>query len=523
MFWAKALIAICATAASGDSELLYFSASWCQPCRSMQPIVARLESTGYRVRHVDVDRAREVAQRYGVQSVPCFIIQRDGQEMERIVGATSYERLLAMFQAADTAPGAVSQAFVRGQSPDRPALAAGSRPAAALVPVPQPGRNLEGRATPGVAPAAIERSMPDLPSRIDSNPDPGTRPQRPLGRSSDPRAAQTTVSSVMAATVRLRVDDSRGRSYGTGTIIDVHQDEALVVTCGHIFRESQGKGQITVDLFHRQAASPVRGTLVSYDLARDVGLVSIRPGAPVTPVQVAGPEDRVHVGDRVFSVGCDRGGDPQTMEGHVNAVNRYTGPPNLVVGGQPVDGRSGGGLFSADGVLIGVCNAADPQQNEGLYAAAATIHQELDRAGLEFIYGRRGGLLAQDAAGPTGNTIAPPERTVAPAVQLVSAPPDERADLRVESMQGRADNQDAHSEVICIVRSKTDPQRASQIIVLDRPSEDFLARLADEIRHRGAGAPRELSQTTDHEQAGAPASGRRIGYVPAEVIRGQTR
>ena len=38
-------------------------------------------------------------------------------------------------------------------------------------------------------------------------------------------------------------------SLGTGTVIDCRQGEALILTCGHIFRDSAGKGRIEVDLF----------------------------------------------------------------------------------------------------------------------------------------------------------------------------------------------------------------------------------------------------------------------------------
>ena len=82
--------------------------------------------------------------------------------------------------------------------------------------------------------------------------------------------------------MRLRVDDPTGHSYGTGTIIDARSGEALVITCGHLFRDSKGKGPITVELF---AATPegvrvvgqVAGQVVDYNLDRDIGLVSIRP------------------------------------------------------------------------------------------------------------------------------------------------------------------------------------------------------------------------------------------------------
>ena len=100
----------------------------------------------------------------------------------------------------------------------------------------------------------------------------------------------------------MRIDDARGHSFGAGTIIDTHGDEALVLTCGHIFRESDGRGEITVDLYHPVRKS-VRGYLLHYDLQLDLGLVSIRPAAEVVPAPVAPPDLAVRPGDPVFSVG----------------------------------------------------------------------------------------------------------------------------------------------------------------------------------------------------------------------------
>ena len=56
-------------------------------------------------------------------------------------------------------------------------------------------------------------------------------------------------NELIGSSVRLRVDDANGHSYGTGTIIDARSGEALVITCGHLFRDSQGKGPVMVELF----------------------------------------------------------------------------------------------------------------------------------------------------------------------------------------------------------------------------------------------------------------------------------
>ena len=47
------------------------------------------------------------------------------------------------------------------------------------------------------------------------------------------------------------------------------------------------------------------------------------------------------------SVGCNNGEDPTVQRSRINSLDRFLGPPNLQVAGQPIIGRSGGGLFSA--------------------------------------------------------------------------------------------------------------------------------------------------------------------------------
>ena len=96
-------------------------------------------------------------------------------------------------------------------------------------------------------------------------------------------------------------------------------------------------------------------------------------------------------GEKILSVGCDWGGDPTVRRSYVTATDKISEPPTVQVAGQPVEGRSGGGLFNAQGMVIGVCYAADPQDNEGLYASLASIWGELDRRGLSFVYDRSAG------------------------------------------------------------------------------------------------------------------------------------
>ncbi len=140
------------------------------------------------------------------------------------------------------------------------------------------------------------------------------------------------------------------------------------MTCGHIFRDSQGNGKILIDVFGPQPVQKLEGVLVSYDIKRDVGLIRFRPGVPVTVAPDRSSRTTAAAG-RSGGQHRLRSWRPADDARQVNSLNKFLGPANVQVAGQPVQGRSGGGLFDAQGQVVGVCNAADPADNEGLFAA----------------------------------------------------------------------------------------------------------------------------------------------------------
>ena len=471
---------ILAVAGVGDTVLLDFGAPWCGPCRSMEPVVAQLTAAGYPVRKVDLERDSALAAQYGVSRIPCFVLISGGREIDRFEGTADASRLVEMFRKipAQSAPQAAQAAprvtDARSPSPEPPLrrLFSGIRP-----------RNLVGRGRGSrAAPAeGIKPADPFLGSPSQPEPMPGPDQQQ-----HDGGIAQRLV----AASVRLTIEDSAGFSYGSGTMIDARGEEALVLTCGHIFRDSQGKGKISVDLFTPQGPKRVPGRLVSYDLKRDVGLVAIRPGRPVETARLAPKTYRPAKGDNVVTVGCNNGADPTAVESQITSLDKFLGPANVQVAGQPVQGRSGGGLFTADGLVIGVCNAADPADNEGLFAATATIYQQLDDAHLTSVLDTPATRAAVTSIAAT--TEAPFRDALKDDQRLVPVPTDLRVGARsrpqpvltsseqatLAELRQKADG----AEVICIVRSLDDPSNKSEIIVLDRASQGFLKQLAAE-RH----------------------------------------
>jgi thioredoxin 2 len=67
-----------------------FWAAWCGPCRMISPVLedlAQRHAGHLKVVKVDVDANPGLATRYGAQSIPLLVVIRDGQEIDRIVGA----------------------------------------------------------------------------------------------------------------------------------------------------------------------------------------------------------------------------------------------------------------------------------------------------------------------------------------------------------------------------------------------------------------------------------------------------
>jgi hypothetical protein len=291
--------------------------------------------------------------------------------------------------------------------PEAPAVAAAGIP---LPPSPTAGPLMtEPAARPAPIAPTETAAIPPLPSggaaRAPATGSATAGPAAPVPG----RAALE--QKLLAATARLRVEDSSGVSWGTGTVIDCRQGEALILTCGHIFRDSEGKGRVEVDLFAPGGPRGVAGQVVSWDLKRDLALVSIFTEMEIDAVRVGSVDRSTKPGEPVVTVGCNGGADPTLHHSRITAVDKYLGPANVQVAGQPVQGRSGGGLFGIDGTLIGVCNAADPADNEGLFAALPSIHEQLEEAGLAFVYRNvypAGGLAGLAGAGGSAHVPAMP-------------------------------------------------------------------------------------------------------------------
>ena len=78
-------------------KILYYSATWCQPCRMLGPIMESLNGQ-INYEKVDVDTNTELPIKYGIRNVPTLVlVDENGTELKRIVGVKSKEEILNFY------------------------------------------------------------------------------------------------------------------------------------------------------------------------------------------------------------------------------------------------------------------------------------------------------------------------------------------------------------------------------------------------------------------------------------------
>jgi hypothetical protein len=235
-----------------------------------------------------------------------------------------------------------------------------------------------------------------------------------------------------------------------------------------------------------------------------VGLISVNVD-PLPACRVAPAGMNVLKGTPVITVGCSGGEKPTVQSFKITALNRYLGADNIEVGGMPAQGRSGGGLFTKDGQLIGVCSGADSHYREGLYAGLKTVQAILDRCQLANLYrsagsaGREQNRLADDPAAalanldqadaePSIDAVVEPAETRQGATTLTTKteprgrqPVAARDDAGDEVAIREALEQAGEAEIVCIIRPVNQPRAASRVVILNRASRRFVEYLSDEM------------------------------------------
>ena len=76
--------------------LVDFYADWCGPCKMMSPVIDEIanENMDEKKKKINCDEEMELAQEYGVMSIPTILVIKDGEISKKFIGLTAKEDIL---------------------------------------------------------------------------------------------------------------------------------------------------------------------------------------------------------------------------------------------------------------------------------------------------------------------------------------------------------------------------------------------------------------------------------------------
>lgn len=177
-------------------------------------------------------------------------------------------------------------------------------------------------------------------------------------------------------------------------------------------------------------------------------------------------------------------------------------------------------MFAADGSLIGVCNAANEAENEGIYASLPTIHWQLNQVGLQrLIPAPQQPVTAIAAAAPAARSL----NAASPVVPTGNSVPtgfDAAIAGAVPTAPLAAVDDD--QELFVVIRSKSRPQDPGRAFVIDRPHAGFVEQIHRSGRPATVNAPAAPSDSIVGSAPAEPSRSRPpLPEAKAPVLRGQ--
>ncbi|WP_165219203.1 RNA polymerase sigma factor [Aquisphaera insulae] len=239
--------------------------------------------------------------------------------------------------------------------------------------------------------------------------------------------------------VRIQILDEHSVGFASGTIIRSTRDESLILTASSPFK-LDGPSQVPprdfpkkvqVDLFdgklsyeppHVRFQMRTGGEVVDYDFDHLIALVRIRPGRqlPSSPIVPRRWEPKLRM--LMLNVGCSDGNDPTPWQTVITQLavqlSSFPAYEGIACRSAPKQGRTGGGLFTTDGYLAGICSFSEPKGDRGIYVAPKAIHRLLDRNGLSELYSDRTKAVDFSAGLPDGSLNHAETQSAAPDMTI---------------------------------------------------------------------------------------------------------
>ena len=401
-----------------------------------------MRSKNYPIQRVERDNGgAELFERFAVTATPTFVLFVDGKEIDRVATpgtpspAILRNQLLRLFDRGreelatlsakkKTSCVRVTRAQTTGDStgfavsgvpsvsaaplPLAPSVA--DVPSAPIAPItasapsaPKPSPiSLAAATVPASAPAPIAQVSATAPPAAPTSAQSPTSAPNPSKTSAAERAIldKAVWERLDEATVRIDLvvgTGADGRSdSATGVVAhsDPRHGEALVATCGHLFRDvadwSTAKISVAVADPKSGRVETVAGECVYSDPETDVAFVAFRAPWTIRPVAFLPENEALRVGESALSVARnERGALP--LEHQILSLDRHYFQPKsddaarrpfnyVQVSNAPEAGRSGGGLFverAGKFYWAGLCVAGDPKEGDGFFVPASVAASAL--------------------------------------------------------------------------------------------------------------------------------------------------
>jgi len=430
------------TSQNSSPACLYFvTQQSCPPCRQMDPVIERLVSQGYPVKTVHLETNRAWAQWANVQRTPTVIMLDSNERiMKRFSGVIGGDVLQGWFANAGISPAAQKQNRL-----------------------PKDWERHFDEPSESVPPSGVGEL---------SNANPG---------SSNPKDSYERLALRSTVKISLNVASQAYVDYASGTSIYSNGNSSLILTCGHLFRESNGAGKISVIASAEDGGvREFEGALLAWDAKnRDVALVRVdHPGfqLPVNPIAPRATSN--FESDNLFTLGCDytnaatlgetyrgiRQTGPTIRQTEILRQSNYSGIYKFDTAGSPVQGRSGGGLFTRNGELIGVCNARICNADEGIYTGLDSVYWVIEKAGCGGLFDSKENLAEVESRTQ--------EASIVSATGFREIPNVDERELFVPNQTDRSLVSDGRrSRVIIIIENESGE---SELIRVENPTLELL-------------------------------------------------